>query len=255
MNKIIRNEQAVEVFGVKCRAHNVVADDSTGRIRNQKINTVRRQLKNGHTISAELRFDDECNNGHETFSITGTEYSKENSAFAYGCLHEQIAEAFPELAHLIKWHLVSTDGPLHYIANTTYHAGNRDYNGLLKGEKKQIRNGRTGELAWKLAAVDANGNETDLHYLKQNVDGPEAPKAPGTLQYVPWCTIGEGKERDFAAARSCAAWPEATEEELSLPKDELAKLLAARLPKLLDDFKHDITACGFLWPTPVEAAQ
>jgi hypothetical protein len=37
-----------------------------------------------------------------------------------------VQEHFPELAPFLKWHLCSTDGPLHYIANTRYHAGFRD---------------------------------------------------------------------------------------------------------------------------------
>lgn len=43
-----------------------------------------------------------------------------------GCIHETIAAAFPELAPFIKWHLVSTDGPMHYVANTVYLAGARE---------------------------------------------------------------------------------------------------------------------------------
>lgn len=70
-----------------------------------------------------LRFDDRCGNGHNTFTIT-------IDARNYGgCMHDEIREHFPEYAHLIKWHLVSTDGPMHYIANTVYHAkaGALDY--------------------------------------------------------------------------------------------------------------------------------
>jgi hypothetical protein len=47
-------------------------------------------------------------------------------------MHEELAVVFPELAHLTKWHLVSTDGPMHYIANTTYHAS--------KGSLESARN-------------------------------------------------------------------------------------------------------------------
>ena len=65
-----------------------------------------------------LRFDDRCGNGHNTFSITV------DAQHFGGCMHAEIAEVFPEYAHLIKWHLVSTDGPLHYIANTLFHARN-----------------------------------------------------------------------------------------------------------------------------------
>lgn len=67
----------------------------------------------------ELRYGDECKNGHNTFSLTvngGERFG--------GCCHDEIEKHWPELAHLIKWHLVSSDGPLHYIANTIYHANN-----------------------------------------------------------------------------------------------------------------------------------
>lgn len=38
-----------------------------------------------------------------------------------GCLHDEIKEHFPELAHLITWHLVSQGGvPMHYLANGRY---------------------------------------------------------------------------------------------------------------------------------------
>ena len=77
-------------------------------------------------ITAEVRHDDRCKNGHNTFSITAN-IDRKNAVGRWvkdsgGCLHDTIAARFPELAPLIKWHLVSTDGPLHYIANTTYHA-------------------------------------------------------------------------------------------------------------------------------------
>lgn len=66
-----------------------------------------------------LRFDDSCGNGHNTFSITAeTRYKGKEDSF--GCLHDDIKEFFPEFAHLIKWHLCSVDGPIHYIANTMY---------------------------------------------------------------------------------------------------------------------------------------
>jgi hypothetical protein len=58
---------------------------------------------------------------------------------AGGCIHEEIAKHFPGLAPLIKWHLCASDGPMHYVANTVYHAGNRDYNGKQKGERYHVR--------------------------------------------------------------------------------------------------------------------
>ena len=92
------------------------------------------------TIVTRLRYDDECGNGHNSFSITGDIYrlGKSHNPEVCGCIHDEIAEHFPEFKHLIKWHLTASDGPMHYLANTTYHAGNRDCWGKLKGEPKQF---------------------------------------------------------------------------------------------------------------------
>jgi len=82
------------------------------------------------TMHVEIRFDDDCQNGHQTFAITADIYTDESrrrrDIAAGGCLHEDIERIFPELAPLIKWHLMSTDGPLHYVANTVYHANNKN---------------------------------------------------------------------------------------------------------------------------------
>ncbi len=85
-------------------------------------------------LTVQVRFDDKCKNGHNTFSITGEIRGKYERDIAGGCLHDDIAQVFPELAPLIKWHLVSTDGPMHYIANTLFHASDRDHNGRRAGE-------------------------------------------------------------------------------------------------------------------------
>ena len=92
-------------------------------------------------LVAKVQYDDKCNNGHNTFTITGELYDRsyrirgdslvdqlKNSSGktlwlgSCGCLHDEITERFPELAPNIKWHRVSTDGPMHYIANSMYHA-------------------------------------------------------------------------------------------------------------------------------------
>ena len=70
-------------------------------------------------MTVTVRHDDRCGNGHNTFSITADLW--EGSHHSCGCLHKEVAKHFPELEHLIKWHLCSTDGPMHYLANTAYH--------------------------------------------------------------------------------------------------------------------------------------
>ena len=89
----------------------------------------------GATLRAEIRFDDECGNGHNRFAITAeVRVPRRRDIEAGGCLHDDIAAVFPELAPLIRWHLVSTDSPMHYVANTVYHAGDRDHYGRRAGE-------------------------------------------------------------------------------------------------------------------------
>lgn len=89
-------------------------------------------------MHVHIRFDDDCSNGHQTFSMTVVVYTNEsrrrNDIAAGGCMHDEIESVFPELAPLIRWHLVSTDSPMHYVANTIYHASDRDSRGYRKGE-------------------------------------------------------------------------------------------------------------------------
>lgn len=201
-------------------------------------------------MSVTIRFDDSCKNGHMTFSITANvvtaESKRRRDIAAGGCMHEEIAETFPELAPLIKWHLVSTDGPMHYIPDTVYHAGNRDCHGLTAGEKRQIKNGKTGGFCWKTVAVDAKGNEFEIYEIPKYADG-EKPDGEYRVLWVPRYRIGEGKERNLDAARSCAVWPEATDEELSVSKEELIIALEKRLPAILAGFRADMERIGFIW--------
>jgi hypothetical protein len=260
MSTILRPERAVNVFGVEARAFAVIAwpndpqvlERARGRIAGQTIKATRyyTEGKHNYRITVELRFDDECKNGHESFAITADirraegGYWREESG---GCLHDDIAKRFPEWAHLIPWHLTSTDGPMHYIANTVYQAGDRDYNGLRKGESRQLRNGRTKELCWELRAVNPDGTDAPTYSLPKYADGDKPADAP-RLEWRPWLQIGEGKARELDHARSAAVWPEATDAELMQEPEQLRAALQARLPDLLARFKADMLAVGFMWP-------
>lgn len=247
-------EHAGAILGVPGRFHNAHARGPTwpGTWSTQTWTSEARPVEgygtNG-TMHVEIRFDDNCKNGHNTFAITASIYTVESrrqrDIAAGGCMHEEIARVFPELVPLIKWHLTSSDGPMHYPANAVYHASNRDHNGLLAGERRQIRNGKSGLPAWKLAYVDSNGNEVEKP--TSYVDSEIRPECSVTVAYVPWERVGEGKERQFDFARSCAVWPEATDEQLSMEPDALRAVLAARLPQLLADFRAAINSTGFAW--------
>lgn len=200
-----------------------------------------------YRIRVHLRYDDTCGNRHNSFAITGTIQEVAHGRWAEymgGCCHTEIAAHFPELAPYIKWHLCLSDGPMHYIPNTVYAAGNRDYNGLLKGERRQIVN-RTRQPCWHLVAIDPEGNEVPVYTLNHLSADGEKPETQYRVEWRSWDRVGEGKERDLEAARATAVWPEATDEDLTVPG--LEDRLKARLPALLEEFKKDMEALGFVW--------
>jgi len=201
-------------------------------------------------IIATVRYDDRCGNGHNSFAITADVYGLERHpgepttthkngkrlwCWGGGCMHDEVARYLPELAPYVKWHLCASDGPMHYVANTVYHAGDKDCHGLRKGETRQIQNGRTGELCWILEPTKK---------LPECARG-EKPTEEAILRYVPWCRIGDVKERDLDAARHSAVWPDATDEELTAP--DLDRRLAARLPALLESFCAAVESLGFVY--------
>lgn len=108
---------------------------------NQKFVSVARTIPGDPNtkVRAEIRFDDMCGNKFNSFAVTGTTYYWDDRRGGFvesggRYVHEQVAAVFPEFAHLIRWHLFDTRGPMHYVANTVYLAGDRDHNGKRKGE-------------------------------------------------------------------------------------------------------------------------
>lgn len=267
---------------------------------NQKIKKEKFYTENGkeYRITCTIRHDDECRNGHNSFSVTGDIHEKTRIGWRHysgGCIHEEIVKHFPEYAHLLKWHLMSTDeGPMHYIANTVYLAGDRDHWGKLKGEVKsyatRVKFGNfpigfkyeNAFLTW-LRAQEKNKSGIFADAVTWQVIPVQHP--PDTYKFgdkytitgyegiawyqCPFDTVqearefiiaclnfplhfvetpdswGEGKERELDAARRCAVWPDATDEELTAP--DLKDRLLARLPKLLEDFRRDIEALGMVF--------
>lgn len=234
-------------------------------------------------ILARLRYDDDCGNGHNTFSITGiVRTAKRGQEEMGGCIHEEIEKHFPELKHLIKWHLTSSDGPLHYIANTMYLAGTKDCNGKDKGEprafKKFAKFGDfpiTKELPDNFADFLQSNKVNKLEiipieHVKDNYDygdkftfkgytdtwhkcpfdsNREAEEFLQTLKSYKLEIVelpylwGTGKERDLDAARRAAVWLDATNEELT--SDGLKQRLEKRLPSLIREFAKDMKKLEF----------
>lgn len=248
---------------------------------------------NDMKIVAHVRYDDQCGNGHNTFSITGETWRKSGARWIEdcgGCIHEEVAKRFPELAPFIKWHLVYSDGPMHYPGNVLYMAGERDCWGCLKGEVRtwtvKIKHGQFPMLfnyeskfvkwlqevgrkfvedcevlpiehrniertnykldpKYTLGAFDVAWHECPFDSEADALNFIQAVKEFGVEFVRVPSSYGEGKERELNAARSCAVWPEATDEELTAP--DLKERLLARLPALMEEFKRDVESLGFTY--------
>jgi hypothetical protein len=135
---------------------------------------------------------------------------------------------------------------MHYTSNPIYLAGNKDCWGLSKGEKRQIKNGKTGLPVWEMVAQHKETGEIiPIYKLEHYRDAETCPIMEWGLVWKPWWKIGEGKERQLDAARSSAVWPEATDEELTAPG--LKERLEARLPQLMKEFQEAIESLGFVY--------
>lgn len=246
-------------------------------------------------IQVNISFDDSCKNGHQSFGITAdintNESRRRNDVAAGGCLHEEIVKVFPELEPLIKWHLMQTDGPMHYVSNTVFRAGNRDCWGRVKNEpyafEQRITFGtspmthsyREAFVEWmkqcdveSLCVVEIVGDKSASGYQFSSGYTLEDKNTHHTVEWsrtpfknsceaaefiraaqIGWQLVevptqwGEGKPREFDAARRVAIWPEATDEQLNLDPEALTALLNERLPALIAEFRKDMDACGFLW--------
>jgi len=232
-----------------------------------------------------IRHDDECGNGHNSFSITGDIYKagrRSDSAFLTGgCIHEEIEKHFPELTQYIKWHMTSTDGPMYYLANSLYHASDKDYKGKRAGEPSRFETRlQIDEIPYTLKF-----RESFIHWLAENRSRLNDLEVLGidhddretfgtkytlgdygtrwhdcpfdnetdalaflkTIQEYPFYVVhvvtaySEGKTPDLEAARNSAVWPDA---EL---KDFTKEKLEARLPVLMKDFKQAVESLGLVY--------
>ena len=131
-------------------------------IKDQKIKKVRYYSEDGteYRITATIRHDDKCRNGHNSFSITGNIDEKKKNGQWYwlagGCIHDDIEKHFPELKPFIKWHLTSTDGPMHYLSNTLHYASDKDCWG--RGKKPDLEGARHCAI-WPEATLEKLQNK------------------------------------------------------------------------------------------------
>jgi hypothetical protein len=203
-----------------------------------------------------LQWDDRCKNGFNTFSVRTATYERrgDSEPLQFYC-NEQgqqvplglvnrgsnllddtaIAAHFPGVAALVAYRLMAPHGPLHYFVNTTYMAGDRDCWGYRKDEQRRARD--SGLPLWRLSVEQARA----LGHTCSLVAAAEKPCAGA----MPW--LMDGKEHELASARRSAVWPEATDEDLCLPKEVLEQLLHARLPGVVQDFRRHLESAGLAY--------
>jgi len=228
-------------------------------------------------FKVEIRYDDQCGNGHNSFSITG---DHDGSS---GCVHDEIEKHFPELAPFIKWHRTSSDGRMHYVTNALYHAERVKAGIPNRWEKRLKFDGfpmtfdiKKEFMAWLVEMKEANSYfefeiyevhrteaqqkscKLDPNYTILPFGGDDWYKAPfnnlreaeeflAALQnhyFEIVKTVNgwtEEKIPNFDHARGSAVWPEAKEKDFTQEK------LLARLPELMKSFKTDMELLGFVY--------
>lgn len=82
-----------------------------------------REYGKGAKISASIKYHSLGQAPY--FSITGSITTpasrRKNDIEAGGQIREDLGAAFPELAPYFKFHLMTREAPMHYVANTVYH--------------------------------------------------------------------------------------------------------------------------------------
>lgn len=253
----------------------------------QKKTFIKRQSKNGkrYWIELQIRYDDECGNKHNSFAMTAD--IMDGRQYSGGCQHEEIKKHFPEYVKYIKWHFMNSDGPMHYLANTLYLAGDKDYYGRRAGEPSSfslyIKFGSfpiTYKVKEKLANHIREGKSREIVKIKYKKD-----KDTGGYDFTPkytwkgfcekWyeCPFdtlreaeeltqaldGYGYDDDYKIISVPTAWSKGKEPELESarstaiwPDATIEQLqdksaLEARLPQLIKDFKSDLEELGFTY--------
>lgn len=182
-------------------------------------------------LVVKLRWDDCCGNGRNSFGVQVAGYNAgvakiDRNAHFQGSALKEICRYIPELAHITKWHMMDADGPMHYTANTIYHASEiKKHQHFVYLSDEVLKNQRV-----LLGLFDDEG----LQAVRKRFEDFDLEVATSLTP--------DSKDADIEAARRTAIWPEASLEEL---RD--AEKLNARLPALMAEFKRDIEALGFTY--------
>jgi hypothetical protein len=178
----------------------------------------------GERIRAKYGFDK--HGDQEPYFAVGGEIEGFNGAVwenhSCGCLHDQIAEHFPELAGVIRWHLCTeSTGPMHYVANAVH--------------RWSLHCQQTGKIPLAEKEWQRPGkNDPDQieafksHVVFGAVEGDKLPELP--------------KKGEPTVAAKVSPWDPDVLEEAPEPQWDIRAWCEARLPALLEAMRSDIAA-------------
>lgn len=102
--------------------------ETTTKVKTNDLrHTITTKDSEGNDLVIEIRLNDECKNGHQDFSITGSGFTKgkphtDRNCIYGGCCHEKIEKARPSLKMFINLHLCDWEGiPMYAVENGFYH--------------------------------------------------------------------------------------------------------------------------------------
>jgi len=237
-------------------------------------------------MKVTVRYDDECSNGHNTFAITVDITTPRGRDYMGGCCHEEVSSFFPELAPYLKWHLTSSDGPMHYVSNSLYHSRTTTHDGKKVGEPVSFKTrvgfhtipftfeeSVKGFFDYLKSLYDRKFSDINIVPIEHKKDTYDF-KPKYTLSgfdknrewyQCPFDTKGEAEEFLFALnnfkmmfIQIPTQWAEPVTPNLSFARScavwEDAKIedfteekLKARLPALMKEFKKDVETLGFVY--------
>lgn len=242
---------------------------------------------NNAKIRCTLRYDDRGGNGHNAFFITGEIFDGRGKSVAGGCIHDEIVKHFPQFAHLVKWHLCSSDGPMHYVGNTVYNAGDKDCNGKRSGDPASfdtaiqfadfpILYSMERKYGFREFMKTAEGSDFEIiriDYPKEGERKTFGPKytlggAPDKWHQCPFDTEDEGlrfleaMKLGWKIVEIPTSYSEGKARDLDAARNSaiwpnatdeeltapgLEERLKARLPDLLTEFRLAMESIGFEW--------
>jgi hypothetical protein len=142
-----------------------------------QVKTFQKENSDGDILCVTIRHDDRCGNGHNTFSVTGDLFDrpfmrgepykinssgKKKYLGSCGCLHEEIKTLFYEFTPYLRFHLCSTDGPLHYIENSLFWAGKKGFCNGDPGDPPNLENFRSTAIWPEVTASIFDCTESDI---------------------------------------------------------------------------------------------